>query len=75
MGLIVQVSEFIAKLTAYAAQSPENGSAEVMLQFADGLCYEIEKANDARGVPGEHFLILIPYLKGRRFGVRHGAVQ
>lgn len=60
----MKVTDLITHLTAYAAQSPENGSAEVLLQSFDEMCYGIAGANDGRGMsPGEHALIIVPDLK------------
>lgn len=63
------VKELINHLTAYALQSPENGSAGIVVQI-DDQCYEIGGASDMRGAPGEHFLAMIPNWKGLKFGVR-----
>lgn len=62
--------ELHAHLTAYIAQSPDNGQAEVMIQQMDnGYCYTIIGANDAKGMGlGEHLLILVP--GGNPLGVK-----
>ncbi len=59
----MRVSELISQLVNFSAQSPENEQAEVMLQYFDEQCYGIAGANDAKGFPGQHLLILIPDLK------------
>jgi len=59
----MKVSEFILKLSAYATQSPENGSAEVLIQSFDEMAYAILGANDCKGMgAGQHALVLVPDL-------------
>lgn len=70
----MKVSELISKLTAWEAQSPENGSAEVMLQFFDDMVYGIAGANDARGMNSSHFLIIVPDADAK-IGVRKLKMQ
>lgn len=70
----MNVKDLIEKLTMYATQSPENGKAEVMLQYFDDMVYGILGANDAKGMPGQHFLIVVPDSKDR-IGVRELRVQ
>ena len=71
----MKVTDLINHLSAYAAKSPENGKAEVMIQFFDDMCYGILGANDARGVvPGQHMLIIVPDVK-ERIGVRELKIQ
>lgn len=72
--LRMKVSELIANLTTWAAQSPENSSAEVMLQFFDDMVYGIAGANDARGMGGQHLLIIVPDMNAR-IGVRELKIQ
>lgn len=68
------VTDLINHLTVYAAKSPENGSATVMLQYFDDICYGIAGANDARGIGGHHMLLIVPDVKDR-IGVRELKVQ
>ena len=70
----MKVSDLITHLASYAAKSPENGSAEVMLQYFDDVCYGILGANDARGIGGHHMLIIVPDSKDR-IGVRELKIQ
>lgn len=65
----MKAAELLAHLTAYVAQSPENGHAEVKLALQDGAAYDIAGANDARGLVNEHFLILMPDM-GSGIGVK-----
>lgn len=68
---MITVSELIAKLSMYASQSPENGNAEIMMQYDHDVCFEFDRADDTRGmVPGEHFLIFVPNVLGKRIKVR-----
>lgn len=71
----IKVQELINRLTEYAAKSPENGVAEVMLGSANEVVWEFGGANDAKGVMGGHILILVPDPNGKRFGVRELNLQ
>jgi hypothetical protein len=71
----MNVLTLIQKLQAYADQSPENGMAEVLIQNTDELCFQIESAQDLRGMPNEHFLALVPWQKGPRIGIRKMKAQ
>lgn len=71
----MRVSELISQLVNYSTRSPENESAEVRITSPDGVTYGIAGANDARGIPGQHFLIFLPDLAGTRFGIRNGQFQ
>lgn len=70
----MNVKDLITHLTSYSAKSPENGSAEVMLQYFDDMVYGIAGANDARGMPAQHLLILVPDLQNK-IGVKALKVQ
>lgn len=70
----MNVRDLILHLSTYASQSPENGSAEVMLQFFDEQCYGIAGANDARGMGSGHLLIIVPDLNVK-IGVKALKVQ
>ncbi len=70
----MNVRELLTHLTNYAAQSPQNGQAEVMMQYFDEVVYAIAGANDAKGMSGEHLLILVPDVKNR-IGVKPLNVQ
>lgn len=70
----MNVIDLITHLSSYAAKSPENGKADVKIQFFDDVCYGILGANDARGMPGQHFLIIVPDVK-ERIGVRELKIQ
>lgn len=63
----MQVNELLQHLTNYAAHSPENGLAQVRFQSPEGmqLTWGISGANDARGLPGQHLLILLPDVNDR----------
>ena len=61
----MNVTDFIHHLKNYAAQAPENAAAEVRLQWFDGITYGIAGANDARGMPGQHLLLIVPDLKDK----------
>ncbi len=68
---MITVSELIVKLSQYAAQSPENGSAEVMLGSFGEVCYQFAGANDAREYSeNKHLLIFIPDPNGKHIGIR-----
>ncbi len=57
---MITAAELLAHLQHYITQSPENGQAQIMLKCADDLCYPFAMANDARGMPGQHFLVFVP---------------
>lgn len=66
----MQVKDLIHHLNAYVVQSPENASAEVMLQYFDDMAYGIAGANNAKGMfDGQHMLIIMPDLK-QKLGVK-----
>ncbi len=65
----MNVNDLISKLQHFAAQSPENGNAEVKLQYFDDCVYGILGANNAKGFDGQHFLIMVPDVN-QRLGVR-----
>lgn len=56
----MNVAELIEKLTMYSVASPENGLAEVRILFPDGISYDIDRGEDARGMRNEHYLLLLP---------------
>lgn len=70
----MNVIDLIGHLKNYAAQSPENAGAEVRLQFFDDVTYGIAGANDARGMPGQHLLLIVPDIMDK-LGVRSLKVQ
>jgi len=70
----MQVNDLINHLKNYAARSPENAGAEVRLQFFDEVTYGIAGANDARGVPGHHLLLIVPDMLDK-LGVRSLKIQ
>lgn len=71
----MNVSELINNLAAFAAQSPENAHAEVMLKFDGDICFEIGRADDCRAMGGVHFLVLVPDERGKRIGIREMKIQ
>lgn len=55
------VNDLITSLQDYARSSPPNGSAEVVLRGLDNeTCSHIYSALDGKGLPGQHFLVLVP---------------
>ncbi len=66
--------DLIGHLKTYAAQAPENMGAEVRLQFFDEMTYGIAGANDARGVPGQVLLLIVPDINDK-LGVRSLKLQ
>lgn len=66
----MNAQEFLNNLAAYIAKSPENAHAEIMLRFDGDVCIEFGKADDCRGLPGQHYLVFVPNFQGVRFGVR-----
>lgn len=66
----MNVAELLQNLTNYVTQSPENQLAQVVVMGQDGLCYGLTRGDDAKGIPGEHFLILKGDFNGQRFGTR-----
>ncbi len=57
----MKVTDLIIKLSAFASESPENGSAEILLQHFDGMCYGILGANNCKGIErGQHALVVVP---------------
>ncbi len=57
----MNVNELIQRLQTFAAQSPENGYADVMLQYFDDRAYGIMGANDCRGMlSNQHALVIVP---------------
>lgn len=64
------VFEFIKQLNTFVAQSPENGHAEVLLNYDGNICLDFARADDLRGLVGEHCLALFPNLNGRRIVIR-----
>lgn len=65
----MNVIDLIEHLAKFAKESPQNGHATVMLQGFDDMVYGIAGANNAKGMYGEHFLIIVPDLK-QKVGVR-----
>ncbi len=55
----MNVNDLISKLSAYAAQTPENGAAEVIIKFEDD-CYPIKRADDVVGFGGSRLLAFVP---------------
>lgn len=58
----MNVNDLILQLSNYAAQHPDNGNAQVRFQSPEGmqLTWAICGANDARGMPGQTYLVLLP---------------
>lgn len=55
------VNDLIAALSNYVRSGPANGSAEVVLRAPDGeTCSNIYSALDGKGMPGQHFLVIVP---------------
>ena len=72
---MITVDQLIAHLKLYAAQSPRNSAAPVMLQCGD-RCLDIKDGNNIDGMfPGEHALVLVPDLYGRQVIMRAATVQ
>lgn len=68
------VIELIGHLTNFGKQSPENAHATVMLQGFDDIVYGIAGANNAKGMYGEHMLIIVPDTN-QRVGVKAFKLQ
>lgn len=66
----MNVNELIVRLNAFSAQSPENGLAEVILNYDGNICMEFGRADDLRGIVGEHCLAFFPNLNGKRIIIR-----
>jgi hypothetical protein len=64
------VQELIIHLSRYAAASPENGHAKVLLRFDEELCVQIAGGEELKGLPGEHYLVLGPDFTGTRFKMK-----
>lgn len=69
------VNEFIANLVKFSKASPQNGQAQIMLKFSGDICFELGRADNAKGFNGSHYLILCPNEQGTKFGVREMRVQ
>ncbi len=72
---MITVSELIVRLSEYAAKSPENGMAEIMLGSTNELVWEFGEGRDGKGLMGGHILILVPNLNGNRIAVRELRLQ
>lgn len=70
----MNVLDLISHLKTYAAQAPENAGAEVRLQWFEGMTYGIAGANDARGMPGQVMLLIVPDLNDK-LGVKEMKIQ
>lgn len=70
----MNVIDLIEHLIAFAKASPENSHATVMIQSFDEMCYGIAGANNAKGMYGEHFLIVVPALN-EKIGVKAFKLQ
>lgn len=64
------VNELIANLSAYVSKSPENGAAEVLLNYDGGICMEFGRADDMHGLMGERCLTFFPNEQGKRIIIR-----
>ena len=69
------VNELIGHLTAFSAQSPENGSAQIMLNYDGDVCMAFGSAKDLRGLVGEHCLVFFPNMTGNRVIIREMGKQ
>lgn len=76
----ITVNDFIDKLIAFRNASPDNGNAEVMLEFDGDRALEFATAElsvctHSAGMHLERFLVFRPNHRGKKLELQRGIVR